>query len=93
MNLINFLKRRKITLDAYVKNSFPGKDLTEVVTELATLGFEVDEELSQSLEALLSPPETSVVDSEAVDVSEPVEPAEETEKPVKRNKRSKEQQG
>lgn len=100
MNLINFLKRRKLTLETYVSSSFSGKNLAEVVSELSTLGFEVDEELKQNLAGLLTPPtssageapETSVVESEVVDVPEPVELVEEAEKPVKRNKRSKEQQ-
>jgi len=92
MNLINFLKRRKLTLETYISTSFSGKELTEVVTELSKLGFEIDDELRASLEALLAPQKNVVDDSEDLKVPEVIEPEEEPQKPVKRNKRSKEEQ-
>jgi len=92
MNLINFLKRRKLTLETYISTSFGGKELSEVVTELSKLGFEIDDELRASLEALLAPQKTVVDDSEDLKVPEVIEPEEEPQKPVKRNKRSKEEQ-
>mgnify|MGYP000676884125 CR=1 FL=1 len=92
MNLINFLKRRKLTLETYISTSFSGKELTEVVTELSKLGFEIDDELRASLEALLTPQKSLVDDSEDLKVPEVIEPEKEPQKPVKRNKRSKEEQ-
>lgn len=92
MNLVNFLKRRKLTLETYISTSFSGKELTEVLTELSKLGFEIDDELRASLEALLTPQKSLVDDSEDLKVPEVIEPEEEPQKPVKRNKRSKEEQ-
>lgn len=92
MNLVNFLKRRKLTLETYISTSFSGKELTEVVTELSKLGFEIDDELKASLEALLAPQKNVVDNSEDLKVPEVIEPEEEPQKPVKRNKRSKEEQ-